>query len=135
MKHSPQALQILAANTMLLERGDLGAIGEFFAPKYVAHGTRGGIRGHAGIRRWLRSLRQAFRDVRVRVEILAEANGRVVWQRTIRGRHTGAYKGFQPSGRRLMWRDMVTSRFRDGLIAEDWAITDLAEQLLRARAR
>jgi len=30
---------------------------------------------------------------------------------------------------------MVTSRFRDGLIAEDWLITDLAERLLLARKR
>jgi hypothetical protein len=34
-----------------------------------------------------------------------------------------------------MWRDMVTSRFRDGLVAEDWAISDLAERLLLARKR
>jgi hypothetical protein len=30
---------------------------------------------------------------------------------------------------------MVTSRFRDGLIAEDWVITDLTERLLLARKR
>ena len=30
---------------------------------------------------------------------------------------------------------MVTSRFRDGLIAEEWLITDLAERLLLARKR
>jgi hypothetical protein len=35
--------------------------------------------------------------------------------------------------RRIVWRDMVTSRFRDGLIAEEWAISDLAERLLLAR--
>jgi hypothetical protein len=34
-----------------------------------------------------------------------------------------------------MWRDMVTSRFEGGLIVEDWVISDLAEQLLRARKR
>jgi len=28
---------------------------------------------------------------------------------------------------------MATSRFRNGLIAEDWVITDLAERLLLAR--
>ena len=32
-------------------------------------------------------------------------------------------------------REMVTSRFRDGLIAEDWFLTDLAERLLLARKR
>lgn len=31
--------------------------------------------------------------------------------------------------------DMVTSRFRDGKIAEEWVISDLAERLLLARKR
>jgi len=30
---------------------------------------------------------------------------------------------------------MVASRFHNGLIIEDWVITDLAEHLLRARKR
>jgi hypothetical protein len=30
---------------------------------------------------------------------------------------------------------MATSRFDNGLIAEDWVITDLAERLLLARKR
>jgi len=37
------------------------------------------------------------------------------------------------SGHRIVWRDMVASRFRDGRIAEEWVITDLAERLLHAR--
>jgi hypothetical protein len=43
----------------------------------------------------------------------------------------GALPGKTP----LRLRDMVTSRFRDDLIAEDWLITDLAERLLLARKR
>jgi hypothetical protein len=38
-------------------------------------------------------------------------------------------------GSPLCLRDMVTSRFRDDLIADDWRITDLAERLLLARKR
>ncbi len=34
---------------------------------------------------------------------------------------------------RISWRDMVTSEFRDGRIAEEWVATDLAERLLLAR--
>jgi hypothetical protein len=64
-----------------------------------------------------------------------EGEDRVAWQRTLRGIQQGDYKGFPATGRLIVWRDMVTSRFRDGLIAEDWVITDLAERLLRARKR
>ncbi|HRW61363.1 MAG TPA: ester cyclase, partial [Defluviicoccus sp.] len=60
---------------------------------------------------------------------------RVAWQRTLRGKHLGAFKGFPPSERPLVWRDMVTSKFRNGQIAEEWIVTDLAERLLAARKR
>jgi predicted ester cyclase len=41
--------------------------------------------------------------------------------------------GFPATGRRVVWRDMIVSRFVDGVIAEDWVVTDLAERLLLAR--
>lgn len=125
---------ILAANRKLLVEGDLDSVEQFFDTAYVAHST--GKRfagGHAWIRRFVRELKSAFPDVRVEVEILAKDRDRVAWQRTFSGRQRGAYKGFPPTDRRIVWRDMVVSRFRDGRIAEEHVITDLAEQLLRAR--
>ena len=85
------------------------------------------------IRRVLDLYRRAFPDLQVEVEILVEAKDRVAWQRTLRGTHQGDFKGFPATGRPIVWRDMATSRFHNGLIAEDWVITDLAERLLLAR--
>ena len=79
--------------------------------------------------------RRAFSELQVEVEVLVKAKDRVAWQRTVRATHKGNFKGFPATGRPIVWRDMVTSRFRDGLIAEDWVITDLAERLLLARKR
>jgi len=129
------AAKIEAANSELMANGRLDAVGEFFATDYVAHGTGKGMRGHGAIRRFLGLYRRAFPDLQVEVEILVKAKDRVAWQRTLRATHTGDFKGFPATGRRIVWRDMVTSRFRDGLIAEDWVITDLAERLLLARKR
>ena len=58
-----------------------------------------------------------------------KAKDRVAWQRTLQGSQDGSFRGFP------VWRDMVTSRFRDGRIAEDWVITDVVERLLRTRKR
>ena len=77
--------------------------------------------------------RRAFSDLQVEVEVLVKAKDRVAWQRTVRATHKGNFKGFPATGHPIVWRDVVTSRFRDGLIAEDWVITDLAERLLLAR--
>jgi steroid delta-isomerase-like uncharacterized protein len=128
------ASKIEAANSALIANGNLDAIGEFFAADYVAHLTDQDMTGGQGaIRQVLDMYRRAFPDLQVEVEILVEAKDRVAWQRTLRATHKGDFKGFPATGRPIVWRDMVTSRFRDGLIAEDWVITDLAERLLLAR--
>jgi steroid delta-isomerase-like uncharacterized protein len=128
------ASRIQAANSELLANGNQGAVHEFFTSDYVAHLTELEMTGgHDTIRRVLDLYRRAFPDLKVQVEILVEGNDRVAWQRTLRATHQGDFKGFPATGRAIVWRDMVTSRFRDGLIAEDWLITDLAERLLLAR--
>ena len=127
---------ILAANSALMVNGEFQAIDEFFTPDYVVHLTAQDIAGgHDAIRRILRMYRRAFTDIQVKVEILVKAKERVAWQRTIRATHSGNFKGFQATGRTIVWRDMVTSRFSDGLVAEDWLITDLAERLLLSRKK
>ncbi len=127
------ASKIQAANSALIANGNLDAVGDFFTPDYVAHLTDRDMEGgHDWIRRFLGMLQRAFPDLQIEVEILVEGENRVAWQRTLRGTHQGDFMGFPACGRLIVWRDMVTSRFRDGLIAEDWAISDLAERLLHA---
>ena len=114
----------------------MDVIDQFFSPDYVVHLTGQNLSGgHKTVQAVIKQLRQAFPDIRATVEILVEANDRVAWQRTLSGTHQGAYKGFPASGRQLTWRDMVVSRFSNGLIAEEWVNTDLAEQLLMSRKR
>ena len=127
------ASKVEAANSALISKGQLKAIGEFFTPDYVAHLTDQDITGHGAIQKFLGMLHSTFPDLEIEVEILVEGKDRVAWQRTLRGTHQGDFMGFPACGRQIVWRDMVTSRFRDGLIAEDWLITDLAERLLLAR--
>ena len=124
------------ANATLLVNGNFEAVGEFFSTEYVVHLTdQRLVLDHDGVRNILQMYRRAFADLQLEVEILVAAKDRVAWQRTFRAVHTGKFKSFPPTGRVIVWRDMVTSRFRDGLIAEEWLITDLAEALLRGRKK
>ena len=128
------ASKIRAANSALIADGDLEAVGDYFTPDHVVHLTDRDMEGgHDAIRGFLGMLRSAFADLQVEVEVLVEGQDRVAWQRTLKGTQHGNFMGFPASGRRIVWRDMLTSRFRDGLIAEEWAVSDLAEHLLRAR--
>ena len=130
------ASKIEAANATLLAGGALDAVSDFFTPDYLVHLTDQDLAGgHDLVRNALAMYRSAFPDIRIEVEILVEAKDRVAWQRTIRGTHKGAFKGFPATERSMVWREMVTSRFHDGLIAEEWLVSDLAERLLIAKKR
>ena len=125
---------IRAANAELLEAGDPGAIPRFFSADYVAHLTDGAQRGgHGFVRSFVEQLHSAFGDVEVEVEVLLENQDRVAWQRTVRAIHRGTFAGFPGTDRPVTWRDMIVSRIEDGLVAEEWVSSDLAERLLRAR--
>ncbi len=72
------ASKIEAANSALIANDDLGAVGEFFTPDYVAHLTDQDMTGgHGAIRRFLGTYRRAFPDMKVEVEILVKARDRV----------------------------------------------------------
>lgn len=125
---------IEAANVALIVHGDLAAVAEYFTTDYVAHVTGQDLSGgHEVVRQVVRAYRRAFSEIDLQVDVLVKAASRVAWQRTLTAKHTGPFKGFPATGRQIVWRDMVTSAFRDGRIAEEWVVTDLAEKLLLAR--
>lgn len=124
------------ANDSLFVDGNVDDVGDFFAKDYAVHITGRDLNGgHKGVRDVVGELRKSFPDITVDVEILVEGHDRVAWQRTLRGTHKSKFKGFPGSGLLIEWRDMVTSRFSDGRIVEEWVVTDLAEQLLLSRKR
>jgi predicted ester cyclase len=124
------------ANEALIGKGNIDAVGEYFDSGYAVHITGRVLNGgHKIVRDAVGELRKSFPDIRVEVEILVEGHDRVAWQRSLRGTHTGKFKGFPASNCVLEWRDMVTSRFFKGRIVEEWVVTDLAEQLLLSRKR
>lgn len=125
--------RIMEANQVLLVEGALDRLEEFFAPGFVAHGTEATLDGLGALRRFLAGLRAAFTDWHVDVTIHVASGDRVAWERTVRATHTGKLGGFPATGRELTWRDMVVSRFDGGMIAEDWAVTDLVERLVKGR--
>ena len=125
--------RIHLANLEVLAQGRRDAIAAHFTAGYVVHVSGQQFRGHGAVAGVVDALRRAVPALTVEVDILMESAERLAWMRTCSGMQTGAFKGFPASGKPLVWRDMVVSRFEGELIAEEWVVTDLAEQLLLAR--
>ena len=124
------APQIQRANEELLNKGNLELVEELFAPTYVFHGAEGDSEGGPdAIKAFLTSIRTAFPDLRVEVEILTTEGDKVAWQRTHRGTHQGEYLGVPASGSLITWRSMIVTRYEEGKIVEEWGVSDLAERL------
>jgi predicted ester cyclase len=125
---------IEAANRQVIVEGDLDAIPEFFTPGYIAHVAGKDFSGGQQIvRRMVGTYRRAFSEIEVKIEILVQSPSRIAWLRSWRGKQTGPFRGFPPSQKVVQWSDQVISEIEDGRIAEEWLVTDLAEQLLLAR--
>jgi steroid delta-isomerase-like uncharacterized protein len=120
------ASDIRESNDALLNQGNLDRIPEFFAATYVAHVTGGDMQGREGIAEFLTAIRDAFPDLEVEIAILATEGDRVAWLRTNRGTHEGDFMGVPASGRQLVWKDIVVTRYENGMIVEEWGESGLA---------
>jgi len=124
------------ANDEIINNANLGVVSDVFASDYVVHA---GGKHHGGLEfvtKFVKQLRKSIPDVRVvDVEVLLQSGDTVAWQRTFRGTHEASLKGIPASGRRVEWRDMMVSRFEGGKIAEEWAISELAGELMLKQPR
>ena len=128
---SSNEVRIRRANDEILGRGHVGFVDQVFAPDYVLHAGGQDHQGPAFVRRFVGQLRTAIPDLRVeQVAILVETGDTIVWQRTLSGTHETELMGIPPTGHKVEWRDMVVTRFDGEMIAEDWAVSELAGQLL-----
>ncbi len=119
------------ANDEIVGKGNLGVADEVFATGYVVHAGGKEFKGTEFVRRFIGQLRSAIPDLRVvQVEFLTQAGDTIAWQRTLGGTHRAGLMGIPPSGQKVEWRDMMVTRFDGGKIAEEWAVSELAGQLL-----
>jgi predicted ester cyclase len=87
----------------------------FYSPDFLDHVNEMELRGHVGVRQSIRMYRAVLPDLEIIVEEQLVDHDRVtsrfVASGTSRGRH-------------VRFRGITVSHFRDGLIVEDWSVTD-----------
>ena len=107
-------------------RGDLAVADEIIAPDYVRHdaGDPFPARGPGDVKRIVGMLRAMLPDLRIEVEDLVAAGDKVVTRYTGVATDTAGYMGRPPTGRTIRTPAIQIFRFRDGQIAESWAVRD-----------
>ena len=120
----------------LIGKGNLDAIADAFSENYTAHAEGKSYHGHKFIEDFTKLLQKAIPDIEVKeIDFLVQTEDKVAWQRTLVGTHESNMMGLPPSGKRIVWNEMVVSRFENGKIIEEWVVSELLGQLLLQRPK
>jgi steroid delta-isomerase-like uncharacterized protein len=121
-----------AENKALLQRwfdevwndGRLATVDELLAEDAVIHAATGDLRGPVGFKPFHAAYRNAFPDVRLRLDQVVAEGDLVAARWTAAGTHGGDGLGMAATGRRAEFQGMVFARIRDGRFVEGWDCFD-----------
>jgi steroid delta-isomerase-like uncharacterized protein len=107
----------------LVNRGELDACYELFAPEFVFHSADGDMSREQTKQfdtMWL----AAFPDLSATIEGMVAEGDRVSLRVTWRGTHKGEFMGITPTGKRLEITNANLFRIVSGKLVESWNVTD-----------
>jgi steroid delta-isomerase-like uncharacterized protein len=110
----------------VFNQGKLEVVDEVIADNHVDHATRppGMPAGKEGIKILAKSLRSAFPDYKVAIDLQIAEGDLVVQHATSTGTMKGEFAGMPPSGKSAKWEAIHISRIKDGKIVEHWMVQD-----------
>jgi steroid delta-isomerase-like uncharacterized protein len=106
-------------------KGNEAAIGPLVSADLVFHmPSAPDLRGHGGLKEFLRAFRGAFPDGRFAIDEAIAAGDKVVLRWTLTGTHKGEYLGVPATGKRTTSTGTTTLRIAAGKVAEHWVHWD-----------
>ena len=117
--------------------GNLDAAAELLTPEFSFRGSLGHeMRGREAFQNYVRTVRAALADYRCDILACVTEANQAFAKMCFSGRHVGAFRGYEPTGKLVRWLGAALFRFEDSMIAELWVLGDLAglDSLLRRQA-
>jgi predicted ester cyclase len=107
------------------ERGELSGLDGLVTPDFVDHAAPPGTpAGPDAVRSVVGFLHGAFDDIRYEIHQMVAEDDTVAFRCTFSATHARPFLGVPPTGRRVSSAHQHMVRFRDGKIAEHWAVRD-----------
>ena len=113
--------------------GDFHLIPELLAVGFIFRGPLGTeLCGHGPFEEYVKMVRRSLGDYHSEILECVTEGDRAFAQTRFSGIHTGTFRGHEPTGKTVQWHGAALFRLEENVIAEIWAIDDLAglDQLL-----
>jgi len=105
---------------------DYDVADEVIAADVISHDPFPGQEpGPAGVKDTFRQFHAAFPDLHAKIENLIAEDDKVVCHLIATGTHKGAFMGHEPTGNPIRFEEILVLRFKDGKVAEHWAVADV----------
>jgi steroid delta-isomerase-like uncharacterized protein len=112
--------------TRIWNRGDLDDISDLLAIDFRFRGSLGTeLRGHDAFKQYVRSVRESLSDYSCEILACVAEGERAFAKMSFSGRHTGLFRGYEPTGKIVQWLGAALFRFEGDRIAEVWVVGDL----------
>jgi predicted ester cyclase len=85
------------------------------------------LKGHSGVRDAIERVRGAFPDWTETVEDIIIEGDKAVTRYVSTGVHKGPFFDLAPTGERVRLNEISIFRVQNGLVAEQWCLTDRTE--------
>jgi predicted ester cyclase len=106
--------------------GRLEVLDEVLTPGFVNQSSPPGLdRGIEGVKQVIRMERTGFPDLQYEVLREIEEGDLIAQHCQVSGTHLGPIFGVQPTGRRVVWKEIHIARMEGDLCAEHWACNDM----------
>lgn len=105
---------------------DIGAIDEFFSPGCRAHLPGNNLPAdREGFKAFVGMLYAAFPDLHHKIEQQIGEGNKVASLVTVRGTHKGDFQGTSPTGRQVIFNDIIIAQIENGKFVALWAQFDV----------
>lgn len=111
---------VTAAIERFNDRDDRERFLDAYARDVRLHGYPAGMEGHEGLRRFHRSLWDAFPDAAIAVEDVVAEHDRAALRYRLTGTQRRPYLGVSPTGLTIDVQGMMVVRVAAGLVTEEW---------------
>lgn len=105
---------------------DYALLPELLHEDYVYRAPGEELAGPASLQALFTGYRKAFPDLHVRIDDMFGTRERIATTFTLTGTHRGPIMGLPATGRAVSVDGIVHSRMRDGRIADEWELIDMA---------